>query len=688
LDTRKSTPSSEIEQRLAQIEASLKAAHAEIGKLCHEQVRSAQNWRALQDELRNHRKAQREIESVTARQEEEIRATARRLQDILDSRIWRTLAWLGGLLLPHRKAPIPEEGTATLQQNNDQTSGALRVQPNSSVYGTVRSAGSLSSVAKERTTAEWKELLRRTVEDCKRANSGQPRISVLTTTWNTPISLLAPSAVSILQQSSCDWEWCIVDDASVDVDFRQLVPALEQTSRIKIERLQRRQGVSAALNEALRLAAGEFVCFLDSGDLLAPDALRQCLASLNEGIDAVYTDHDCVTGQGTRIESVYKPDWSPEFFRATMYVGNLLCVRRETALKIGGFDARYDGVQDFEFMLRLSERTQRIGHLSAILYHLLQPRNAATNMDEDYIGELQSQAVRAHLKRLQLPSTAERESRPYRVRIVPLDLTNPPRVSILIPTKDAADLIGGCLRSIRDKTWYPNFETVCVDNETNDPRALELMKSYKVKQVLLHGSFNFSRANNVGVREADGEYLVFMNNDIEVITDRWIEEMLYYAQQNDVGAVGALLLYSDFTVQHAGVVLGCRGTADHVSRRAPADSDGYQGSLSCAREVSAVTAACMMVSRKKFEQAGGFLEEYCTAYQDVDLCLQLRSLGYRNIFNPHARFFHLESQTRGNYYDLGDRRLLLDRWGKTISSRDPYYNPNFDVEACDYTLIR
>ena len=190
----------------------------------------------------------------------------------------------------------------------------------------------------------------------------------------------------------------------------------------------------------------------------------------------------------------------------------------------------------------------------------------------------------------------------------------------------------------------------------------------------------------MGVRKASGEYLVFMNNDIEVISENWVEEMLYYAQQEDVGSVGALLLYPDRTIQHAGVVLGCRGTADHVLRFAPADSDGYAGSLACAREVSAVTAACMMLKRENFEAVGGFNEHYFTAYQDTDLCLMLRSLGKRNIVAPRAVLFHLESKSRGRFYDFVDRNLLLDRWEETIAASDPYYNRNFDIEACDYSL--
>jgi GT2 family glycosyltransferase len=247
-------------------------------------------------------------------------------------------------------------------------------------------------------------------------------------------------------------------------------------------------------------------------------------------------------------------------------------------------------------------------------------------------------------------------------------------------------MLSTCLYNLFSKTTYPNFEVICIDNETTDRRALEEMRLAPVERIILSGRFNFSKANNLGRRFASGNYLVFMNNDVEVITPEWLEEMLYYAEQDDVGAVGSLLLYPDQRVQHAGVVLGCRGTADHVLRHAPAHSDGYAGSLSCAREVSAVTAACLMTRLDVFDAVEGFNEHFFTAYQDVDLCLKIRRLGKRIIFTPHAKLVHHESISRGRYYDFVDRNLLLDYWEPLIKAGDPYYNPNFDVQACDYTL--
>jgi GT2 family glycosyltransferase len=299
---------------------------------------------------------------------------------------------------------------------------------------------------------------------------------------------------------------------------------------------------------------------------------------------------------------------------------------------------------------------------------------------------LQREAVEAQLRRLRLPANAERGAYPHRVKITPQVRLSWPKVSILIPTKDSPDVLGQCLYSLFSKTNYPTFDVLCIDNSTTDERAIKEMRDAPVERILFPGVFNFSKANNLGVTHATGEYLVFMNNDIEVITDDWIEQMLYYAEQPDVGAVGGLLLYPDGTVQHAGVVLGCRGTADHLLRGWPGESDGYAGSLSCAHEVSAVTAACMMMRREIYEAAGGFSEYFFTAYQDVDLCLKVRERRKRIIFTPHARFVHHESASRGKYYDHVDRNLLLDYWEPLIKAGDPYYNRNFDVQACNYSV--
>jgi GT2 family glycosyltransferase len=270
--------------------------------------------------------------------------------------------------------------------------------------------------------------------------------------------------------------------------------------------------------------------------------------------------------------------------------------------------------------------------------------------------------------------------------MVPRPKADPPTVGIIIPTKDAPDLIGRCLESLYRLTTYPRYEVIVMDNGTTDLEALKVISEYPVKHIESAGDFNFSRVNNIGSEHTAASYLVFLNNDTEIVTPDWLQHLLYYAEQPDVGAAGPLLVYPNRTVQHAGVALGMRGTADHVMRGFPAEVDGYAGSLACARAVSAVTAACLMMSRQLFEKVGRFNELFSTLYQDVDLCLRLRARQLRIIYTPEAVLIHHESASRKSYYDMVDRMFLLDRWDTLIEKGDPYYNPNLDLERGDYSV--
>jgi GT2 family glycosyltransferase len=537
------------------------------------------------------------------------------------------------------------------------------------------------------TALPWTELFSLIDAAAEKPRPETPLLSIVTPTWNTKPSWFIEAALSVFRQSATDWEWCIVDDCSSATEFQTLFPDLERSGRVNILKLDTPHGISAATNKGVEIASGQYICFLDHDDLLSPDAVHSLAEACREGYDAVYSDSDKIDDDGERFEPFYKPDWSPEYFRGVMYIGHLLCVRRDLLLEVGGFDSRFDGIQDYEFFLRYSERTQHIHHIPKILYHwrAVDGSVAASSEAKGDVSRLQATAVQEHLNRLGLQAEAVRGEFPHRVQLAPCARTDLPIVSIIIPTKDNPEMIERCLYTLFSKTTYSNFEVICVDNETSDAEALDVLKTAPVERLIFPGAFNFSKANNMGVKQARGPYLVFMNNDIEILTPDWIQEMLYYADQPDVGAVGALLLYPDETVQHAGVVLGCRGTADHVSRGASSSTDGYAGSLSCAREVTAVTAACLMIRRALFDEVGGFNEHFFTAYQDVDLCLKVLKQNKRNIFTPRARFIHHESFSRGKYYDFVDRNLLLDFWEPAIKAGDRYYNPNLDVQACDYS---
>jgi O-antigen biosynthesis protein len=525
-----------------------------------------------------------------------------------------------------------------------------------------------------------------------------PLISVVMPVYATKSQherALAEALRSVEAQTYENWELCICNDAST---FQPAVSILDDYrshgARIRIVTLEANRGISAATNAALDVAKGEFVAFMDHDDLLAPNALYEVVKAINRCpiVDVVYTDQDKIDLDGHRTEPFYKPAWSPEMFRGVMYVGHLLVVRRSLLSQIGGCEPWFDKVQDYELMLRLSEATTRILHIPKILYHWrMLPESVALGSNEKSgIENLQAAAVTTHLRRLGVRAKAIiNESLPHRVKIVPEGLRRRPKVSIVIPTKDAPDYIARCLETIFASTSYDNYEVVVVDTGTRDQRALETFRSYPILKCSFDKPFNFSRANNFGVSQSSGEYLIFLNNDTEVITSDWIENMLFYfLEYDDVGIVAPLLLYPDGRVQHAGVILGPRGTADHVMRVFPADADGYAGSLSCAREVTAATAACLMMPRRLFDEIDGFTEEFVTHYQDVDLCLKVRKKELRILFTPFSRLIHYESVSRGDFYDHLDRDLILDVWGEVIEKGDPYYNINFDRDHVDYTVYK
>jgi O-antigen biosynthesis protein len=515
-----------------------------------------------------------------------------------------------------------------------------------------------------------------------------PFFSILTPTRNTKPEWIAAAALSILNQTFSDWEWCVVDDGSDDRETKKLLELLRTVShRLRVADSPGK-GISAATNHALDGARGDYVCFLDHDDLLHPTALEVMREKLSQGYDVVYSDEDKLEdSSGELVEPFFKPDWSPEYFRGVMYVGHLLSVRRELAVR-NRFDGAFDGVQDFEFMLRLSEGNPRIAHVPQVLYHWRKTPGSIAERAEakQDIGVLQARAVNAHLDRLHLPARAEPGRFPHRLKIIPVKQDAYRRVSIIIPTRDAPQILGRCLKTIFEKTTYPDFEVVLMDNDSADPAALALMEQYPVRRIPFPGSFNFSRANNDGAAAASGDLLLFLNNDTEIVSEDWLQHLVYYAEHSDVGAVGALLLYENRTVQHAGVALGMRGTADHTMRGFQSDVDGYAGSLACAREVSAVTGACLMMRKSLFLEIGGFNEHFFTAYQDVDLCLRVRERGLRVIYTPEAVVVHHESVSRKSYYDMVDRMLLLDRWESVIERGDPYYNPNLVLERGDYSV--
>lgn len=523
----------------------------------------------------------------------------------------------------------------------------------------------------------------------------RPLISVLIPTYNTPVKYLVAAVNSVRNQLYPHWEICICDDASSSrATLEELRKIAGQDARITVLFSQENTGISGATNKAAEIAKGAFFALLDHDDELTANALYEMVLALNQdqGIEILYSDQDKIDKVGVTDEPFFKPDWSPELLRSVMYIGHLLVVKRDVFKRANGLNSEFDGVQDFEFMLRVSEMTSKIKHIPQVLYHWRKiPGSVAFGLDEkgDKIETLQVKAVNEHFSRLGIHAIAAQHPRHrHRIFVQPGQRENHPLVSIIILTKDMPEHIGRSLQSIFQKTVYPNYEVVVVDNGTTDRDALQILREHPVKRVEFNEKFNYARCNNLGARNSQGEFLIFLNNDTEVLTPNWIEQLLFYCEFADVGAVGPLLVYPDRTVQHAGVVLGLRGTADHIMRHFPNDSDGYAGSLSSPREVSAVTGACLMIKRNDFLMEGGFQEYYDTHYQDVDLCLHLRAKGKRNLYVPHAVLIHYESSSRGKFYDHLDKGLLLDIWGDLIAKGDPYYNPNFSLDNQNFYVVK
>ncbi len=511
--------------------------------------------------------------------------------------------------------------------------------------------------------------------------SSAPLVSIIVPVYNAEPEWLKRLIGSVRRQTYSNWELLLIDDGSENdatVEFLRN-EVLQKPGRSSGLLLPRNRGISVATNIGLHLSKGEFACFLDHDDELSPDALMEVVRAVNKdpNVDVMYTDSDKLDVDGWLDEPFYKPAWSPEYLRHVMYVGHLLTVRRELALQIGGMSSEFDGVQDFEFMLRLSEGPARIQHIPKVLYHWRRVPGSIAAEEEAKrdITRLQAMAVDTHLQRSGLHAIAlPAPGRPHRLKVQPHPRSEHELVSIIVPTRDEFELVKACLESVFDRTTYSAFEVIVVDNGTRSREALALFERLPVQVVPYPESFNYSRANNLGAGYARGRFLVLLNNDTEVITGDWLEQMTYYSRMPDVGAVGAQLLYPDGSIQHAGVAVGMQGTADHYMRGFPGDADGYFGSLISAREVSAVTAACLMVKKEDYELLGGLREEFRLVYQDADFCLRLLQHGRRNIYTPQARLIHRESSTRGGQYDRDDRLLFQDLW-QSDQEHDPFSRP-------------
>ena len=532
------------------------------------------------------------------------------------------------------------------------------------------------------------------------------KISVLVPLYNTPEKFLREMIDSVVTQTYKNWELCLADgsdDKHTDVG-RICQEYIEKDSRIKYQKIEKNLGISGNTNVCFSMATGNFIGLFDHDDVMHPSLLFECVKTVCEkDADYVYTDEATFTSPNLDdlIVLHFKPDYSPDNLRANNYICHFSMFDADLLKKTGLFRPEYDGSQDHDMILRLTEEAKHVCHIPKILYYWRShPNSVAADIGaKTYAIDAAKRAVHDHMRDYYGIEVEVESTRAFpTIFQIKYPINGEPLISIVIPNKDHVEDLSRCITSIEKKSTWKNYEIVVVENNSVEQSIRDYYKELesdpKVKIVTYEGGFNYSRINNVGVKETKGEYLLFLNNDTEVISPDWMEQLLMYAQRKDVGAVGAKLYYADNTIQHAGVVigLGAHRSAGHTHYKMPREHLGYMGRLCYAQDVTAVTGACLMVKKSIYEEVDGLDESFTISLNDVDLCLKIREKGYLNIFTPFAELYHYESKTRGMEEGEKLRRYerecahFRDKWKEQLDAGDPYYNPNFSLDYSDFTL--
>ena len=522
--------------------------------------------------------------------------------------------------------------------------------------------------------------------------SGEILFSIVMPVYNVEIKWLDKAIESIEKQNYKNWEICIADDCSTKQEVREHLSAMKN-SRIKIKLLEKNQGISGATNAAAALASGEYILLMDNDDELAPSALHEFYQKIKkEGSEIIYSDMDIIDAKGKTRDPLCKPDWSPDLFLSQMYLGHLIGFKKSLFEKVGGFRGEFNGSQDYDLLLRMTEMTDKIGHVPEILYHWrdLPSSTAANPESKPYAQTAGLNAIQEHLDRVYGKGAATaNETENLFVYDVRYHMNEEPKVSIIIPIKDHADLLKAAIDSIFAKTTYKNFEIIILNNNSEREETFTYLKKVKEEHdnVIVKDAafeFNWSRLNNYGMKFATGDVYVCLNNDVEVIEPEWLTRLVEKAIRKDVGVVGGLLLYEDNTIQHAGVVIGMGGWADHVFKGMKPQHYGSPFvSPMVTRNVSAVTGACLAVSKATIEKIGGFDEKFIVCGSDIELALRANQHGLVNIYDPNVRLYHYESKSRDASkipqidFDLSDQMYKTYR-----KNGDPYYNRNLDYYCC------
>lgn len=532
----------------------------------------------------------------------------------------------------------------------------------------------------------------------------RPVISILLPVYNTPPVLLTECIHSVTAQIYSNWQLCIADDASTSTETKQALQQLcTGDERIKLVQRKSNGHISAASNSALAVATGDYVALLDHDDLLSQDALLKVAAAINQHPNTLllYSDEDKIDEQGKRYDPHFKPGWNPDLLLSQNYISHLGVYQRQRMISIGGFREGLEGSQDHDLVLRFTDglSTEHIVHIPEVLYHwrAVAGSTALNSNEKSYAHKAGLEALQQHVSKQHPGASVSSTAGDYYRVVWPLP-SPAPLVSLLVPTRDGMDILAPCVNAILEKTDYRHFELIILDNQSSCPRTLEYMQQVserdeRVRVLRWDHPFNYSAINNFGASQAKGSIIGLINNDVEPINTGWLGEMVSQACRPEIGCVGAKLYYPNGSLQHAGVILGIGGVAGHSHKYFNGNAQGYLSRLQLVQNLSAVTAACLLVRKDIFEQVGGLNEEHLkVAFNDVDFCLKVREAGYRNLWTPFAELYHHESVSRGTEDNpekqarfQAEIAYMRQAWGPQLDN-DPAYNPNLTLAYEDFSL--
>ena len=557
---------------------------------------------------------------------------------------------------------------------------------------------------------EWYDLTKPTDEELKRQKEEplpvRPYLSVVIPAWKTPEKYLREMMDSILNQTYDNWEVCVANGSPKGEGA--LVEKVmkwygSRDSRFRYKNLGDNLGIADNTNEAIAMAKGDYIVLADHDDTLPEHALYEMAKAMGEHpeCDLFYSDEDKLDMDGGALfDPHFKPDFNPDLLTSVNYICHLLGVKRELLEQVGGFRQEFDGAQDYDFIFRCTEAAKGIWHIPKVLYHWRCHQGSTASNPESklYAFEAGARAIMAHYERCGIKAEKVEKGVDYGIYHTYFSVENNPLVSVLIPNKDHRADLDLCIRSILSKATYKNLEFVIIENNSTEKETFAYYQEIQrelpnVRVVIWDGKFNYSAINNFGASHATGEYLLFLNNDTELIEPRLFEEMLGFCQRTDVGAVGARLLYQDDTIQHAGVVVGFGGIAGHTFIGLHQAENSYFHRAMCGQDYSAVTAACMMTKASVFNQIGGFSEELAVAFNDIDYCMKVRKAGFLVVYAPYALMYHYESKSRG-LEDTPEKvarfnreiGIFARRWPDILAQGDPYYNPNLTLRKSNFAL--